>query len=120
MFLRIFGRSEGGAQSPALAGKMNLHSLWDTVLVELEQGTLSEIVGQIQGVVSRDEVQQWQKGTPAESALESLAIVRAQVYRFAASGEINASYLELARAVIRTRLAQAGARLAWILNETLT
>ena len=60
------------------------------------------------------------KETPAEWALESLAIVRAQVYRLPASGEITATYIESARAVIRTRLAQAGARLAWMLNETLT
>ena len=44
--------------------------------------------------------------------LESLAIVRAQVYRLHASGEITPSYTEAARAVIRTRLAEAGARLA--------
>ena len=56
----------------------------------------------------------------ARLGLESLAIVRAQVYRLPASGEIGASYIESARAVIRTRLAQAGARLAWLLNETLT
>jgi hypothetical protein len=41
------------------------------------------------------------------------------VYRLSTSGEIGASYIDSARAVIRTRLAQAGARLAWILNEIL-
>ena len=92
--------------------KENLHSLWDTALVELEQGTPSEIATRIQAVVTGDDRQQWQQGTPADWALESLAIVRAQVYRLPASGEINASYIEPARAVIRTRLAQAGARLA--------
>ena len=99
--------------------KENLHSLWDTALVELEQGTPAEIATRIQAVVTDDDRQQWQQGTPADWALESLAIVRAQVYRLPASGEITASYTEAARAVIRTRLAQAGARLAWMLNETL-
>lgn len=42
----------------------------------------------------------------------------AQVYRLPASGEINPNYTESARAVIRTRLAQAGVRLAWLLSET--
>jgi hypothetical protein len=55
----------------------------------------------------QDNVAQW--------ALESLAIVRAQVYRLPASGEINATYIESARAVIRTRLTQAGTRLALLL-----
>ena len=79
-------------------------------LVELEQGTPGEVAARIQAV---------SQGTPAEWGLESLATVRAQVYRLPASGEIDATYAESARAVIRTRLAQAGARLAWLLNETL-
>jgi hypothetical protein len=61
--------------------KENLHSLWDTALVELEQGTPTEIAAQSQSVVTGDDRQQWQQGSPTEWALESLAIVRAQVYR---------------------------------------
>lgn len=95
-----------------------MHSLWDTAL-ELEQSTPAEIAGRIQALVSKDEVQQWQQGTPADWSLESLAIVRAQVYRLPSSGEISASYIESAGAVIRTRLSQAGIRLAWLLNEIL-
>jgi hypothetical protein len=98
--------------------KTNLHALWDTGLVELEPGTPAEIAGRIQTVLSSDEVQQWRQGTPAEWALESLAIVRAQVYRLPASGEINPTYIERAGAVIRTRLAQAGSGLASLLNQT--
>ena len=43
--------------------KENLHSLWDTVLVELEQGTPAEIAQRIQAMVSSNEVQQWRQGT---------------------------------------------------------
>jgi hypothetical protein len=99
--------------------KENLHSLWNTALVEVEEGTPVEIAGRIQATITGDVVQQWQQRTPAERALESLAVVRTPVYRVPATGEINANYIEGARAVIRTRLAQAGARLAWMLNETL-
>jgi hypothetical protein len=98
--------------------KENLHSLWDTAFVELEQGTPAESAARIQATVTSEDRQQWQQGSPAEWALELLAIVRAQVYRLPASGEIDPRYTERARAVIRTRLAQAGARLAWMLNET--
>ncbi len=59
--------------------KENLHSLWDTALVELEPGTQAEIGARIQSLVTAEDRQQWQQGTPAEWALESLAIVRAQV-----------------------------------------
>jgi hypothetical protein len=101
------------------AGRKPAHPLWDTALVELEQGAPAEIAARLQAAVNDDDRQQWQQGTPADWALESLAIVRTQVYRLPASAEIDASYAEAARAVIRTRLAQAGARLAWMLNETL-
>jgi hypothetical protein len=90
--------------------KMNLHSLWDTGLVELEDGTPTEIAGRIQAAVNTDEIQQWEQGTSAQWALESLATVRTQVYRLTASGEIGATYVESARAVIRTRLAQSGSK----------
>ena len=99
--------------------KEPLHALWDTELVELEQGTPAEIPARIQGRITDDDRQQWPQRTPAQWALESLAIVRTQVYRLPASGEIGAMYTGPARAVIRTRLAQAGLRLAWMLNETL-
>ena len=99
--------------------KENLHSLWDTALVELEQGTPAEIAARIQASETAEDRQEWQQGTPADWALESLAIVRAQVYRLLVSARSNASYIEPARALIRTRLTQSGARLAWLLNETL-
>ena len=99
--------------------KENLYSLTDTALVELEQGTLAEIAVGIQARVTGDDVQQWQQGTAADWALESLAIVRTQVYRLPASGAIPADQVERARPVIRTRLAQAGVRLAWLMNRML-
>ena len=34
--------------------KENLHSLWDTALVELEQGTPSEIAGRIQSAMTSE------------------------------------------------------------------
>lgn len=51
--------------------KENLHSLWDTALVELEQGTLAEIAARIQAGLTDENQQQWQQGTPAQWALES-------------------------------------------------
>jgi len=91
--------------------KENLHSVWDKALVELEEGTPGEIAARIQANGTDEDRHQWQQATQAQWALESLAIVRAQVYRLPVSGEINSNYVESARAVIRTRLAQAGIRL---------
>ena len=69
--------------------KETLHSLWDTALVELEEGTPAELAAQIQAAMTSDDRQHWQQGTPADWALESLAIVRAQVYRLPDSGEMS-------------------------------
>ena len=46
--------------------KMNLHSLWDTALVELEQGTPAEIAARIQAAVTDQDRQQWHQGSPAD------------------------------------------------------
>jgi hypothetical protein len=71
--------------------KTNLHSLWDIGLVELEEGTPAEVAAGIEKAVTDNDRKQWPNSTPEQWALESLAIVRAQVYRLSASGEINAS-----------------------------
>ena len=78
--------------------------------VELEEGTPAEIAACIQATVTGEDRKQWQQRAVADCALESLAVVRWQVHQLPASGEINASYSVAARAVIRTRLAQASAR----------
>ena len=53
---------------------------------------------------------------PGEWALDSLAIVRAQVYRLSVPGEIT-QIIQRAQLAIRIRFAQAGARLGWLLNQ---
>jgi nuclease S1 len=116
-----FGEDRGGNSVDVRFNgrKENLHSLWDTALVELEEGTPAEVAARIESAVTDEERNQWQGGTPEQWTLESLAVVRSRVYLLPASREVKATYIEKARAVIRTRLVQAGARLASMLNETL-
>src|SRR5687767_12248668 len=49
--------------------KENLHSLWDTALVELEEGAASEVAARIEKGVSEDERKQWQGRAPEQWAL---------------------------------------------------
>lgn len=72
----------------------NLHSLRDTALVELEEGTPTEIAARIQAGLTDNDGKQWQQGSQRNGRFESLAIVRAQVYRLPPSAEINASYID--------------------------
>ena len=51
--------------SGSTAGKSPAIHLWETALIELEQGTPSEIAKRIQGAVTSEDRQQWQQGNPA-------------------------------------------------------
>jgi hypothetical protein len=100
--------------------KTNLHSLWDTGLLELEEGTAADIAARIDAAMTPEDRNQWQGTSPAQWALESLAVVRSHVYKVPVSDEVSADYIDRARPLIRTRLAQAGERLAALLNETFS
>ncbi len=69
-----------------------------------------------EGVTPGDR-QAWKSGTAAEWAEESLNLARTYAYKLPESGIITDEYVRRALSVIRRRLAQAGIRLAWILNE---
>lgn len=46
-------------------------------------------------------------------------LVRSHAYNTGTSGELTDDYVEKARPIVRTRLTQAGIRLAWLLNTKL-
>jgi hypothetical protein len=71
--------------------KTNLHVLWDTGLVELEEGTATEVAARMEKAVTNGERKQWQSGTPEQWVLELLAVVRTRVYRLPGVAEINVS-----------------------------
>jgi hypothetical protein len=97
----------------------SLHSLWDNAFVELEDGTSREVAARLDQAVTPEERREWQRGTAADWALESLTLVRSHVYSVPESREITADYAKRAQVVVRRRLAQAGMRLAWLLNGLL-
>jgi hypothetical protein len=97
----------------------NLHFFWDTNLVELEPGTDEEIAKRLTANLSEKERLKWQAGDPKEWTNESLMLARSHAYKIASSGVLSDDYIEKARPIVRTRLVQAGIRLAWLLNTTL-
>jgi hypothetical protein len=50
---------------------------------------------------------------------ESFVLARYHAYKVDPSGEISEAYVGKALPVVRKRLAQAGVRLGWVLNEAL-
>jgi hypothetical protein len=95
----------------------NLHYFWDTDLVEMEPGTPAELAERLGAAVTKEERLRWQRGGPVQWTDESLMLVRTRAYSLSQSVELSDQYVELARPVVRTRLAQAGIRLAWLLDS---
>ncbi len=97
----------------------NLHFFWDTNLVELETGTDEEIAKRFTANLTQEERLKWQAGDPTQWTNESLMLVRSDAYNTGPPVELSDDYVEKARPIVRMRLAQAGLRLAWLLNSEL-
>jgi hypothetical protein len=97
----------------------NLHFFWDTDLVEMETGTEEEVARRLTANLTEAERLKWQAGDPTQWTNESLMLVRSHAYDIGPSVELSDDYVEKARPIVRRRLAQAGIRLAWLLNVAL-
>ena len=97
----------------------NLHFFWDSNVVEMEGGNEYDLAKRLRGSLSDEDRLRWQTGDPAAWTNESLMLVRSHAYLKDAPGELSDEYVEKARALVRTRLVQAGIRLAWLLNTAL-
>jgi hypothetical protein len=94
----------------------NLHFFWDQDLVEMEQGSAEEVAERLGASLTEEERLKWQAGDPKQWTDESLVLVRLYAYNLGESVELSDEYVERARPIVRTRLVQAGIRLAWLLN----
>jgi hypothetical protein len=108
----------GGTNIPVSyrGGTTNLHFFWDTDLVELETGNEEDVAKRLTTNLTEEERLKWQAGDPKQWTDESLILVRSYAYNTGPSVELSDEYVERARPIIRRRLAQAGIRLAWLLN----
>jgi hypothetical protein len=80
----------------------NLHYFWDSDLVEMETGSEEDIAKQLTANLTEEERLKWQAGDPTQWTNES--------------NGLSDDYVEKARPIVQQRLAQAGIRLAWLLN----
>ena len=97
----------------------NLHFFWDTNLVEMETETEGEVAKRLTANLTEEQRLKWQAGDPTQWTNESLVLVRSHAYNIVPSGELSDDYVEKARPIVRIRLAQAGLRLARLLNTAL-
>jgi hypothetical protein len=124
----------GGNAVPVFHGAIespdNLHSYWDTRLVE-KLGSDPKKVGAALGAgIARQDANRWSAGTPALWAQETFAQARDVAYDFggesfvadansARTVRLDATYEARALPVVREQLSKAGVRLAAMLNESL-
>jgi hypothetical protein len=124
----------GGNEVPVLIGKHpvhdNLHSYWDTQLVQ-RLGKDPKTVGAILNKrITKTKAGEWSRGTPTDWAKESFDAAKSVAYNF--SGEkrffddhggkgerLDAKYNSRALPVVREHLSKAGIRLAAVLNDAL-
>jgi hypothetical protein len=84
----------------------NLHFFWDRDLVDLEPGNEQEIAKRLTANFTEAVRLKWQSGDSTQWTNESLMLVRSHTYNTGPSLELSEDYVEKARPIVRSRLAQ--------------
>lgn len=92
----------------------NLHSVWDSAMIDNEKLSFSEFAAFIDHPTLQ-ELQTWQSSTPADWANESKA-ERDRVYQIG-DGKLSYEYVYQNIPLVKRRLLQGGVRLAGLLNS---
>lgn len=114
------GRSEdsggNGIKIKLMRKEGNLHGLWDSGLIDYAGMSYKELAADCD-VIAKEEELAWQKDEVAKWAFESYQMSQ-ELYKEAAENpEFDYNYYPKHADFIKKRLAQAGIRLAGILNE---
>lgn len=96
----------------------NLHLFWDINVVEMEEGNPEELAKKLADSTTQKQRAEWQSGEPKTWTDESFRLSRSNAYTLGESMELSDEYVATALTIVRRRLAQAGVRLGWLLNNT--
>lgn len=114
------GRSEdsggNGIKIKLMRKDSNLHGLWDSGLIDYAGMTYKELATTCDAV-SKEEAKNWQKDNVAKWAFESYEMSQELYAEAAKNPEFDYDYYPKHADFIKKRLAQAGIRLAGVLNE---
>jgi len=111
------GRNDQGGNSIKLTwfgSNTNLHSVWDSGMIDGTKLSYTELAESLYKPTPA-ELKRWQNSTVRTWATESISY-RKQVYDIG-EGKLGYQYQYKYFSIVRDRLAQAGVRLAGILNE---
>ena len=103
---------------PGTGEPVNLHRFWDTEAVALAGLDVEGFARSLAGVIEAN-AEEWEQDTLLDWALESQAL-RPDVYDFGGrDNRLSPEYVENTERITRSRLAQAGVRLAVEINRAL-
>ncbi len=115
--LHVGRRADRGGNSVEVfwfGEQTNLHSVWDSALIENEKLSFSELAAFIDHP-TQQEIRTWQSAPFADWVKESKA-ERERVYRIG-DGKLSFQYAFQNIPLVKRRLVQAGVRLAGVLNS---
>ncbi len=110
-------RGGNGTEVMWFAEKANLHSVWDSHLIENEKLSFSELAAFIDHP-TQEEIRTWQSSAFADWVKESKA-ERERVYKIG-DGKLGFQYAFDNMPLVKRRLVQAGVRLSGLLNSIFT
>jgi hypothetical protein len=110
------------------ARQVNLHSYWDTTVVEGLGEDPRAVAAMLAGRITPKNKADWEKGDPKAWALEGFDLAQTVVYKIGAKPGCGSDqspvspppgYDETAREIVTIQLEKAGVRLAAVLNRAL-
>jgi S1/P1 Nuclease len=102
-----------------------LHHFWDTEFVSLLETDAKSIAADLIRRISKEQVQKWNAGKPADWAMETFYVAKASAYGRlpdpspGGSYRLSDDYVTTATGDVATQLSKAGVRLAVVLNTSL-
>lgn len=94
----------------------NLHRVWDSEMIDSKQLSSLELSQSVSYLLTKDNVAQWQNDGVRAWAMESVAL-RDQAYDLPEDNKIGYRYMYDHWSTVEQRIAQAGVRLAAVLNK---
>ena len=114
--VKLFGVAK---KSPTAKKPWNLHSVWDSGLIEHTGMDEKTYVTTLTANLTAPKILAWQAGTTTEWALQSHTIATQIAYKIPADGDLGEDYFKKAKPALDACLLKGGVRLARVLNETL-
>jgi hypothetical protein len=93
----------------------NLHRVWDSGIIDLQELSYTELAQSLAPVTAREKGE-WQRGSSAQWAEEAMQW-RPQIYAVEKGDELGYEYSYLNWPLVKDQLRKGGVRLARVLNE---